>query len=1151
MLRLQRLITTIIILTVLVGATLLDVPKEKAYSHLSVPQRLIQQGLDYLDVDLNAPFDCDSAIMRFEQALTNESTSQEDRVLADFLRCWAQWVRPTPDYPKLREYLIDHLRAYPRSPFVTEAHFLLGLANLYDPFSGEPTEAATEFVRVYEDGGNSPLVPLAATILPGLYLHRLNDLENAARWYEVAFQATEQTLTTDERIGFLYIQAKVLQRLGKTEEAKAIFLRILELTKQGTTAWTHRVLDRLDELGVHVGGQYFKGLETTPLPTTSYRFATEKPIELSVSFWILQKPGMRRGIEAIARNYEQRNSGVRIRLIDLPYTGYHDWLQSQMLGQEIPDIVMIDNGSAIRYGAQQGKLIDMTSYLEQVNPYTGIRWADMYYPQFILNARDPVYRRNWIISWASENTAYFYNKDAFRQAGIIQRDAQGAPILGDDGKPMVAEPQTWGELIAAFEALRKIGIYGEVTNFHPDPAPIIWQLPYYRKQLYYDIIPKLDTYTPDDYPDAFEIAEAMLTGRLNLCDAALAEPWRLLYQKSEFWTPGVSAMDIQQGFEAFASGRAATLFWVSTDMSSFEEMCNFDLGVFPFPLLKESSYFDGDYAEEFSLSAFECSIPVNTRKRGHLDAAIDFLQYFTSPEAQEILSREAVCMSPIRGVPAPEKLQPFLTRMNRRGTFLFYFDPYAMSIGHEPYWSDAREKLWSEITGLLGTIPNYDYFRRLTGGNLHDYNQWRQDQFQIFLNNLQKYFFKSYQDLIRDYVQHTRRELKRTQNRWIALFRQAHAPLPDTVSSSVTTTGPTIGECWRSITDNLGVISRCEEMIPREELAQHYTKKGLTYREQKRIALVLRTALFLSLGIAALLLVWSDTWPRLLQDFQYLRVLLPTAVLLGIFSYTPALSAIYHSFFRWDGGAVSEFVGLDNFRSMLHDEMLFHAVKVVLVFLVANLLKFVPTLLVAVVLFHLASKKWQYAFRVIYVLPMAIPGMVGILVWKYFYRMDGGVLNSLLLQMGLIRAPVNWLGTEQTVLPALVFLGFPWVSTLGVLILLAGLQSIETSVFEAALLDGCGVLRRLFTIELPLVMGQVKLNVVLITLGTIQDFGLPLVLTRGGPNGASMVPGLWMYLSAFSHGKMGYAAALGVAMFLVMLTLTYINMRMIRADRTQ
>lgn len=1126
-------------------------PTEAPYPELSPASRLIQQALDVLAVDLNTPFDTDTAAERLRAAADRPDATEEERALAEFLHAWCLWVRPIPDHARVRAAYEQFFAAFPDSPHAVDAQFILALSNANDPADPDYARAATWYEAVYADDPSGSLRALAAIALADLNYHRLNDPLGAAAWYARAYDATEATHTVDERLGFLYLQGKMLEETGAAEEAVRVYRRVLEEGEGGAGTWTDRVLDRLDALGAPPEKSYFTGLDTTPIPMTDHRFEPAAPTEISVSFWILEKPGMRRGIEEAVARYEERTPGVKVRLVDLPYTGYHDWLQSQMLGREIPDIVMIDNGSAIRYGAYQGKLVDMTPYFERPNPYTGVRWSDMYYPQFILNARDPVYRRNWIVSWASENTAYFYNKDAFRRAGIVQRGADGRPILGDDGRELVAEPRTWAELVDAFEKLREIGVYGEVSEFHPDAAPIIWQLPYYRKQLYDDLIPRYDAYTPDDYPDPFEIAEAVVRGRLDLSSPELAAPWRMIYDKSEFMAPGMTSMDIQQAFEVFAAGRCASIFWVSTDMASFEEMCDFDLGVFPFPLLVDSPFYDGEYSEEFSLSAFECSIPRNTEARGNLDAAVDFLHYFTSPEAQEILSRESVCMSPIRGVPTPEKLEPFLTRMNQRGTHLITFDPFTIGIAKEPYWADARDKLWNEAMRLLGSVPNYEHYHKLTGGSEQDYRVWRDDQFAAFTGGLQTYFEFAYDRVIREYPADLKRELKRTNTHWIGTFRDLHCPPAANPDLDAAEASRQLAAHWRSIADNWGLITRCEEMIDPELRAARYAEAPMSYRQQKRIGLVLRIALTLLALVVLLALLWAGALGRLMRDASYLTVLLPTLILLGVFSYTPAVSAIYHAFFLWNGSDISEFIGLENFREMLTDGVLHQSVQVMLVFLVVNILKFIPTVLIAVVLFHVASMRLQYVFRVIFVLPMAIPGMVGLLVWKYFYRMDGGVLNSLLLNLGLIRAPVNWLGTEETVVPALLFLGFPWISTIGVLILLAGLQSIDRSVFEAAYVDGCGVWRRLWEIELPLVMGQVKLNIVLITIGTIQDFGLPLILTRGGPNNASMLPGLWMYLNAFSYGKMGYAAALGVAMFLVILCMTYLNMRFIAADRTE
>ncbi len=1125
--------------------------QEKTYDGLPFVERQLQQGLDFLDVPQNIPFDGESARLHFEQAAQSPDATQAQRAAASFLSGWSYWTEPVPRFDEARKSFKACLVIDPHSPFALSSLFLLSLIDSTDPLHPDYAQAVEWSKQVVEAGPGTALASFATVGLAGLYREHFNDKANAALWYGRAADVAKETHILDERLGFRYLQGKFLQELGRRDEAIAVYKQILAEGENESGTWPDRVLDRLDELGVSVEKDYFPGIDLTPIPMAEYRYTPEKPVEIAVSFWILEKPGMRRAIEEIIRRYEERTPKVRVRLVDLPFSGYHDWLQSQILGREIPDIVQIDNTSAIRYGAYQSKLVETTPYLDKINPYTGIRWSSMYYPQFIMAARDPVFRRNWVISWASENTAYFYNKDVFRKAGIVQRDAAGNEVLGPDGKPLVAEPQTWDELIAAFKKLQDIGVYGEVCNFFPDPAPIIWQLPFYRKQLYNNLISKYDCIVPDDYPDPFEEAMCFLNGSLDLRDPEVAEPWKLLYEKCEYWAPGSTSMDIQQAFELFARGKAATIYWVSTDMPTFEKMCDFELGVFPFPLLAQSPGYDGVYSEEFTLSAFEFAVPKVTQERGTTDAVMDFLMFYTSPEAQELLSREAVCLAPIRGIKPPDKLEPFLRHMNRRGTFQVFFDPYTIAITKEPYWVDARDKLWNEQNRLMGSVPNYEYFQRQFGGSRETYQEWRTKQFDDFSKNLQDYFVFAYSRVVEDYPEDCKREVGRLQHRWLAAFRERYFPISNEKAQDAATLEIRMSDFWRGIVDNTGVVTRCESMIAPEMRAARYTELPLSFRAKKEIQRTIITAFLLLLGGVALFLLWSGVFARIICDFRYLRVLAPTLLLLGVFAYTPAASAIYHSFYRWNGSDISEFIGLDNFQALLTDGVLHHAIMVVLVFLVVNIIKFIPTVIVSVLLFHLANQRMQYIFRVIFVLPMAIPGIVGLLIWKYLYRMDGGLLNWLFVHAGLINAPVNWLGAENTVVPALLFIGFPWVSTIGVLILLAGLQSISTSVFEAAQMDGCGVARRLFAIELPLIMGQIKLNAVLVTIGTLQDFWLPLVLTRGGPNNASMLPGLWMYQNAFSYGKMGYAAALGVAMFIIILLLTYINMKLISTPQQE
>jgi ABC-type sugar transport system permease subunit len=198
---------------------------------------------------------------------------------------------------------------------------------------------------------------------------------------------------------------------------------------------------------------------------------------------------------------------------------------------------------------------------------------------------------------------------------------------------------------------------------------------------------------------------------------------------------------------------------------------------------------------------------------------------------------------------------------------------------------------------------------------------------------------------------------------------------------------------------------------------------------------------------------------------------------------------------------------------------------------------------------------------------------VGLLIWKFFYDPVVGLLNSFLTATGLLKlmADVNlwfvhgnvdkaifkvgqtpaWLGDPSLVLPALIFWGFPWVGIVGVLIYLSGLEKIPSTVYECAELDGVGWLGKFFYIELPLIATAVRVNLVLMVIGVLQGFGLILVLLNdsGGPGGAAMVPGLYMYHNAFIERQAGYACAIGIVLFVLILVLTVLNNKFVRVEK--
>ena len=173
-------------------------------------------------------------------------------------------------------------------------------------------------------------------------------------------------------------------------------------------------------------------------------------------------------------------------------------------------------------------------------------------------------------------------------------------------------------------------------------------------------------------------------------------------------------------------------------------------------------------------------------------------------------------------------------------------------------------------------------------------------------------------------------------------------------------------------------------------------------------------------------------------------------------------------------------------------------------------------------------------------------GVVTILIWQFIYDPYAGVLNSVLRAVGLGGLTQNWLGDPRIALYSVMGSAFPFIGGVAVLIYLAGLQSITTEIFDAAAIDGAHGMRRFFTIDLPLIMGQIKLNLVLAIIGGVQNFAGILILTNGGPAGATEVPGLYMYNVAFQYGKIGYASAIGVLIFLCIHVLTFLNMRYLR-----
>ena len=303
---------------------------------------------------------------------------------------------------------------------------------------------------------------------------------------------------------------------------------------------------------------------------------------------------------------------------------------------------------------------------------------------------------------------------------------------------------------------------------------------------------------------------------------------------------------------------------------------------------------------------------------------------------------------------------------------------------------------------------------------------------------------------------------------------------------------------------------------------------------------------------------WHETLApsrRLLAAMWRSRIsylmLLPTFALLLTFNYYPAFSGLYHGFTRWTPGLKAQWIGLQNYQAAFRNEYLCVGVKNAVIFIVTGFLQLLSPLLVAELIFNLTSPKAQYWWRTIFIFPMVVPGVVSILLWVNIYDPNYGMLNKALELFNLTHLQRVWLGDEKIALWAIIFMGFPWVGALALLLFYGGLIAIPTELFDAAKVDGCNFFQRFWNIDLPLLLTPIKTLVILGFIGGVQAFGNVFLTTGGGPGHSTYTPALEMYYQATLFDRMGSASAIGTLLFVVILTGTILNMRYIRGSETE
>ncbi|SPM26598.1 ABC-type sugar transport system, permease component [Mycobacterium terramassiliense] len=272
----------------------------------------------------------------------------------------------------------------------------------------------------------------------------------------------------------------------------------------------------------------------------------------------------------------------------------------------------------------------------------------------------------------------------------------------------------------------------------------------------------------------------------------------------------------------------------------------------------------------------------------------------------------------------------------------------------------------------------------------------------------------------------------------------------------------------------------------------------------------------------------------------------PNLTAVAVFMIFPLVFSLYMSFQSWDVFRPPKFVGLKNFNELFTSDPLFLiAIRNTVIFTLGTV---VPTIVISLVVAGLLNRKVKGigVFRTIVFLPLAISSVVMAVVWQFVFNTDNGLLNIMLGWVGI--GPIPWLVDPNWAMVSLCVVSV-WRSVpFATVILLAAMQGVPESLYEAAKIDGAGEIRQFAFITVPLIRGAMSFVVVISIIHAFQAFDLVYVLNgaNGGPESATYVLGIMLFQHAFSFLEFGYASALAWVMFAILLVLTVVQLRLTR-----
>lgn len=272
---------------------------------------------------------------------------------------------------------------------------------------------------------------------------------------------------------------------------------------------------------------------------------------------------------------------------------------------------------------------------------------------------------------------------------------------------------------------------------------------------------------------------------------------------------------------------------------------------------------------------------------------------------------------------------------------------------------------------------------------------------------------------------------------------------------------------------------------------------------------------------------------KLLSKKRYVLLFVgPAFLIYFVFGLLPILYNLFLSLYKTNLMGNAEFIGLGNYKKLFNDQFFIKALT--------NNLKFVLGCYVAhmgfaLLLSHILFQKVKGSkvFQSIYFMPSVICGTAIGLLWKFIYHPEFGIVNNVLNGLGLEHLAHNWLAEEQTVIPALIIVTMWQFVGYHMVIQLAAMRNVDSSLYEAASIDGANSWQQFTKLTLPLIKPVLAIDSVLIITGSLKLYDLVAVTTMGGPNHASEVLTTYMFNQGFKMLKFGYSSTIAVVLLIL------------------